>query len=147
MKIASYKSIRPGLSSIFSRLVRWWTSSEYSHTELIFSDGVSGSSSFLDKGVRLKSIVYDPLHWDIIELSSDFNELEARWWFERNLSKKYDLMGLLGFVWKRGTQDKNKWYCNEAIGESLGISDPWRYDPASFHTLIKELNKNNKAKT
>ena len=140
MKIASYKVIRPGFSGIFSRLVRWWTSSKYSHTELIFSDGVSGSSSFLDKGVRLKSITYDETYWDFIEIQG-FDELQARWWFERNQGKKYDVLGLLGFVWKRGTQNKNKWYCNEAIGEALGVEDPWRFDPASFVTLIKEINK------
>lgn len=142
MKIASYKAIRPGFSGLFSRLVRWWTSSPYSHTELIFSDGVSGSSSFLDKGVRLKSISYDKDHWDFFELPNYLDENQARWWFERNQGKKYDVLGLIGFVWKRGTQDRDKWYCNEAIGESLCIEDPWRFDPASFVTLIKEINKN-----
>ena len=142
MKIASYKAIRPGFSGLFSRLVRWWTSSEYSHTELIFSDGVSGSSSFLDKGVRLKSIVYDKDHWDFFELPEYLDENQARWWFERNQGKSHDVLGLIGFIWKRGTQDKNKWYCNEAIGEALGVEEPWRFDPASFITLIKEINKN-----
>jgi hypothetical protein len=146
MKIASYKSIRPGLSGIFSCLVRWWTSSLYSHTELIFSDGKSASSSFIDGGVRFKEISYDNDHWDFIDLHGTFDESKARLWFDSNKGKKYDVLGLLGFVWKRGTQNKNKFYCNEAIGEALGIKDSWRFDPGSFAVVIQEIvNKVNKA--
>jgi hypothetical protein len=144
MKIASYKSIRPGFSGIFSKLVRWWTNSEYSHTELIFSDGTSASSSFIDGGVRFKEISYDNDHWDFIELPESFNEKQARVWFEVNKDKKYDVLGLLGFIWKRGTQDKNKFYCNEAIGEALGIKDSWRFDPGSFAVVISEIIKYSK---
>jgi hypothetical protein len=146
MKIASYKSIRPGLSGIFSRLVRWWTNSPYSHTELIFSDGKSASSSFIDGGVRFKEISYDNNHWDFIELPRSFDETAARLWFIQNGNKKYDVLGLAGFVWKRGTQNKNKFYCNEAIGEALGIKDSWRFDPGSFAVVMQEIvNKVNKA--
>jgi hypothetical protein len=146
MKIASYKSIRPGLSGIFSRLVRWWTNSQYSHTELIFSDGTSASSSFIDGGVRFKEISYDNDHWDFIELPESFNETAARLWFIQNENKKYDVLGLVGFVWKRGTQNKNKFYCNESIGEALGIKDSWRFDPGSFAVVMQEIqSKVNKA--
>lgn len=67
MKLALYKSTRPGLPGLYNRLVRWWTDSEYSHCELVFSDGMCGSSSWLDGGVRLKRIELDPDHWDVID--------------------------------------------------------------------------------
>lgn len=39
MKIAAYKSIRPGLIGIFNRLIQLRLKSQYSHTELVFEPG------------------------------------------------------------------------------------------------------------
>ena len=83
MRAAFYRGTRPGLQGIYSRLVRWIDRGAYSHCELIFSDGMSGSASYIDGGVRLKRIDYDTDHWDVIDLPADSNaERYAREWFE-----------------------------------------------------------------
>lgn len=36
MKLASYKSTRPGIQGLFNRLIRWRLDGIYSHTEIVF---------------------------------------------------------------------------------------------------------------
>jgi len=68
MKIAFYKGTRAGVAGIYNRGVRAIDAGKYSHCEIIFSDGVSASSSFMDGGVRFKEIEYNSANWDIIEI-------------------------------------------------------------------------------
>lgn len=139
MRLASYKGTRPGLSGLFNVATRWWLGGPYSHTELIFSDGACASSSFLDGGVRFKRIEFDPEHWDIIDCLGD--EDAARAWFDAHEGDGYDVLGLIGFVWRRSTHERGKWFCNEAIGAALGIPDPWRFEPVTFPILISQRVK------
>ena len=71
MKLACYKGKRGGTAGFFDAAVRWWTRGPYSHVELVFSDGMSASSSMRDGGVRFKEIEYHPDRWDFIELNVD----------------------------------------------------------------------------
>ena len=139
MKIASYKGTRSGLAGAFNIATRWWLDGPYSHTELIFSDGVCASSSFLHGGVRFKRIEFDPEHWDIIDCPGD--EAAARAWFEAHEGEPFDVLGLAGFIGPRGMQDQWKWFCSESIGAALGIPDPWRFDPVAFPILIAQRVK------
>lgn len=127
MKIALYK----GRGRIFNKLISWWTRGPYSHCELIFSDGLSASSSFLDKGVRFKNINYaaHPENWDFIELDKSFDELFARQFFLDRVGLGYDVQGILGFVFRRVSHWKKKWFCDEIVLASLGIKDSWRFNP------------------
>lgn len=138
MKLASYKGTRPGLQGLFNRAVRWWLGGRYSHTELVFSDGVCASSSWLDGGVRFKLIKFDPAHWDIIDVDGD--ESRARQWFCDHVGDGFDLLGLFGFVWRRGTQDRSKSYCTEAIAAATGFPDPFRFDPCNFPCIFKRAD-------
>lgn len=46
MRAAFYRGTRPGLQGIYSRAVRWIDRGPYSHSELVFSDGLSASEGF-----------------------------------------------------------------------------------------------------
>jgi hypothetical protein len=135
-RAAFYKGTPPGVRGVYNRLIRWWTRSEYSHGELIFSDGMAGSSSFMDGGVRFKNIDFDPCKWDFIELPAAL-EPAARAWFELHQGEGYDLLGNLQFVVARVAHDKRKWFCDEAMAAALGVPDPWRYDPATLASTLK----------
>ena len=130
MKIAFYK----GRKRLFNRLVCWYCRGRFSHVELVLreEDGVStcASSSFMDGGVRIKKIILDPEHWEVIETSADLDT--ALFWLDRHLGNKYDILGILGFLFRRIKQDRRKFFCNEAVGEMLGEIDPWRFDPCSY---------------
>lgn len=139
MKIAFYKGTRPFPQSIFNKGVRWWTGGIYSHCEIIFSDGMSASSSFLDGGVRFKQINYDNNHWDFIDLDKNIEPI-ARAFFKDHEGDKYDVLNLLGFIWRRKDGSDKKWTCSEACASALGLKDPWRYDPNTLHSILSYKN-------
>jgi len=135
MRAAFYKGTRPGIQGIYNRLVRAWTRGPYSHVELVFFDGYSASSSFLDGGVRFKKIDFDPEHWDFVEIPN--GEIKARNWFIRHEGQKYDVLGIAHLVVGFIGQAQNKWYCSEAVAEALGIQDSWRFEPNVLASLLR----------
>lgn len=136
MKIAFYRSTRPGIPGIYNRLVRWWTRSAYSHSELIFGDGMSASSSFADGGVRFKHIDFDPMHWDFVDLAGD--ESAARQWFADRVGAGYDLWGNVGFILGWIRDDPDKYSCAESVAAALGYPESWRYSPAILHAVTTQ---------
>lgn len=136
MKAAFYKATRPGLAGLYNRIVRWWTSGPYSHVELIFSDGIAASASFLDGGVRFKQIEFDTDHWDFIDIPDNL-EPAARQWFEANEGNPYDLLGNFGFLWRPIRGRDGAYFCSEALMAALGLHEPWRYDPCAAYDALK----------
>jgi hypothetical protein len=136
--IAFYK----GKDRIFNKLVSWWTRGPYSHTEFVAEGGLGQlsycwSSSFTDGGVRSKTMVLEPDHWDIVELDLTAEEIyDITEWFKNHVGSKYDVIGLLGFIFRRVADAKNKFFCSEAIGSSLGIVDSWRFDPNTLYAML-----------
>lgn len=138
MQAAFYKGTRPGWQGIYSRAVRVIDRGPYSHCELVFSDGMSGSASYIDGGVRFKRIAYDPAHWDFIELPAHL-EPYARDWFERNAGAPYDLMGNVRFVLPWLSDSERGWFCSEALGAALGWKEPWRYGPNGAAAMARTM--------
>lgn len=138
MRAAFYK----GRKRLFNRLTAWWLRGPYSHCELILGTDLQGrsicaSSSFMDGGVRVKHMVLDPDHWDVIDVggSADF----ARDWLQVHHGQGYDLLGLVGFVMRVLGQDKSRWVCSEAVAAMLGIPDAWRFDPCSLWAALMRV--------
>lgn len=134
MLIAFYKSTRPGLQGIYNITVRAWTRSPYSHAEIVFSDGMAASSSFVDGGVRFKRIDLNPAHWDFIEVGGD--ETTVRQWFTDHEGKAYDLLGNLGFIVGFIRDGSDKWSCAESIAAALGYLEAFRFSPAILHPVM-----------
>lgn len=126
------------MQGVFSRVVRWWTNGPYSHCEAVFGSDLSipvlcASSSFLDGGVRLKEILLDPAHWDVLDVPAiDQHNVEA--WFRDHLGQKYDVAGLLSVI-SPVRHDKSKWFCSEAIAAGAGFPEAWRLDPRRFYDV------------
>jgi len=137
MKLASYKGTRPGLAGLFSIACRWWLGGDYTHTELIFSDGVAGTSRSPEGGVVLHKITYPADEWDLIEIDGD--EAYARKWFEDHVGAKFDVIGLLGFIWRRRDGQQTRWFCSEAVAASLGFPEPFRFDPCTLPNVFKRV--------
>lgn len=130
MHIALYK----GRGRLFSKIVCFWTQSPYSHCELVFSDGMCGSSYDLDLGVRLTKIDFDPRHWDFLKIEGD--EEYARSWFEAHAKEPYDYVGLLSYVLPI-KNNPYKWTCVKAVLTALKYEDAWRFEPSMLPSLFK----------
>lgn len=136
MKIAFYK----GRKRIFNRLVSWWTRGPYSHCELVLDDGLSVSASFMDGGMRYKRIEFNPDHWDFIEIGAETPVIRER--ITKLLTpkpRKYDILGLAGFVFRRISDDKDKMFCSESTLFMIGVYDPWRFDPNTLYAMAKSF--------
>lgn len=138
---AFYKGTRPGLAAIYSVGVRMIDRGPYSHCELVFSDGVSASASFIDDGVRFKRIDYDPANWDFLEIPDPTGAIErfARAWFEKHKGYKYALIGNLHFILGFLRDSETRKFCSEALAASLGLSDAWRYGPNGLYALLRDV--------
>jgi len=59
-------------------------------------------------------------------------------WFEARLGKKYDFLGLAGFIVRLIPGEKNRYFCSEAAAEALGFKNGWRFTPnALFSALVR----------
>ena len=144
MKIAFYKGTHPGLPGVFNRLVRWWTRGPYSHCEAVYGDRLTdgtwlcASSSKMDGGVRFKQIDVTGANWDVMEVAVG-DEAASKAWFTAHVGAKYDVAGILGFVWRRVENARDQYFCSEAVATSIGVPEAWRFDPNTFAAAVRRV--------
>lgn len=139
MRAAFYKGRKPGIAGIFDVAVHHWEDGCYAHVELVFADGSSASSTFLDGGVRFTKpgdIDFTADDWDFIELVG-FDEASARAWFEQHVGDKYDVWGDARFVCGLIHQRPHEEFCSEAVGAALELEDAWRFDPNALACALR----------
>ena len=139
-RAAFYRGTRPGLAGVYNRAVRWIDHGPYSHSELIFSDGLSGSASWMDGGVRLKRIDYDPARWDFIDLPPELEAAAGQWFIDHD-GEPYDLRGNIRFLCGVVRESEKGWFCSEATMAALGFTDPWRYGPNGAAEILRDWVK------
>ncbi|WP_025915522.1 hypothetical protein [Herminiimonas sp. CN] len=139
MRAAFYKSTRPGMQGIYNRLVRLGEKGPHSHCELIFSDGVAASASYMDGGVRFKQIDFNDADWDFVELP-DHLEPAARQWFTDHEGQAYDLLGNARFPLIFLPLSRDKSFCSSAVASALGISGGWRFGPNALHSVLRSMS-------
>ncbi len=127
MKVIFYGN-RKG--NIFDKLIRWWTSpllqmfngewvNSYSHVEILFSDGMMFSASQYENSTRFKVHKYKRSIWKYVDLEvTETEERVVREYCKSVNGKKYDYLGILGFV--IGLHHNNKkWFCSEVCTKAL----------------------------
>jgi hypothetical protein len=141
LRIAFFKGTKTGLAGIYNRGVRWIESGDCSHFELIFSDGKSASSSYMDGGIRFKDIEYDLDKWYVYDLPWA-DEKKARAYFEARAGKvKYNLAGNIHFVFGFIRGDTDGEFCSEACAGALGFKNPWQFPPNQLHNIVLLINE------
>jgi hypothetical protein len=133
-KIAFFKGEGSLKARLFGYVVRWWDRGHYSHCELIFSDGLSGTA--FSGGVVLRQRTFSDGEWDYIDLPTHL-ESAARKWFQDHEGKSYDYVGLLRFVFGFLSPSRDKWFCSRACADALGLMDGWRESPNGLYSEIR----------
>ncbi len=137
MKILFYKA---KYGTWLDKLISVATFSKYSHCELMFSDGVCGTSSIRDGGVRLKKINIIPDHWDIYDVETSSPEGAIRYWFKTYIDGKYDTIGAICSVFRFNPDfDNDKWFCSELCGVFTCLDNS--LTPGALHKKLKKLGK------
>lgn len=140
--VAFYKGVQPGVKGLYSRTARFIDRGIYSHTELVIPNFGSASSSFIDKGVRVKQINYTSVgDWDFLPVKDTEGELAKRAsdWFLQHNGQAYDLLGNLRFASNAFSDSKDRWFCSEAVIESMGFSESFRYGPNGAAAFLQDV--------
>lgn len=121
------------------RLIRWGSSSPYSHVELIGPDGQGWSASPRDGKVRKTEIDFDSGHWDIIELPwKNLDVVADR--VNDEMGKKYDWIGVISnHVVRLVRPSRGKWFCSELVAHGLGLDKPHTYSPGSLADTVRYM--------
>lgn len=131
MQVIFLKANRP-TAKLIEKVIAFWTApfkdklngkwkEGFSHCELF--DGTNKYSSTFSgnvKGVRANIHVHNEYSWvyvDVPEINAD----KAIEFFNTQLGKKYDYLGLYGFVIPFKDHE-SKWFCSEIVTEALKIS-------------------------
>ena len=136
MHLAFYCATHPK-SPWLSRLTDWLSGGYgYSHVEMVFSDGMSFSSSAFDSvdlpdgrtlknGVRIKQIDYahHPDRWRLVPLPfvSPKDERAMREWAEKTWAEGhgYDFNGVSRFVLPWMREHPEKYFCSEVCATAM----------------------------
>lgn len=136
MKLMLYRANRgTWLDKAINLLSGWYG---YSHCELLFSDGMSFSSSPREGKCRFKSITYGD-KWYEVELYNITPEKEAQIRYEcsRYVGKKYDYLGIfLWFLIPVGIEDGSRWWCSEICSKLLGLRS-YKISPNRLAEMFK----------
>lgn len=141
--LASYKSTHAGWMGVINRVIRFFTKSQYSHSELAIAStahpfeapAVCVSSSGVDGGVRAKTMQLDPAKWDLIELHH-VTASDVLGFLAEHKGQRYDFVGcvraVLPFVSREHT---TRWFCSELCATVIGHTEPWRLHPGVLHAV------------
>jgi hypothetical protein len=126
-----------------TRMVQKGEFSRVTHVEAILAeheDGsvTIGSASLREGGVRFKRCHLTPEHWIIVDVPR-WDAAKAAQWFAEHDGEKYDWRGAFAscmpFAWGR----KNEWFCNGAVGESVGLNSSEIFGPSQFASICESI--------
>ena len=142
--IVVFQRRAPGL---LSKLIRWWTRSEFSHCEVLF--GRIMVSAVEGVGVRSLVVTEDlsAAQWEVVT-PPKHDDRDAYLWAISEQGCKYDWLGILFCqIFKFGRQHKDRWFCSEFCTAALQHAGlftqvrPYRYSPGGLYYLMTGVRK------
>jgi hypothetical protein len=125
-----------GDGKIFDKLNRWWTKGEYSHVEIVVDGTAYGADAWSGRVIQRHVSGFNPQKWDIVPVSSE-KDLQ---WLEKQVGKKYDYLGILGFFFF-AAQRTSWWYCSELAAVFTGIKER-PISPQRLYEILTEDKDN-----
>ena len=138
-----YLAFRINEPRIFGWLVRLMRGGDQSHTEAaVHIEGDPRhwciSASYMDGGVRSKWIdITDPRKWRVYRWDHDHQEPAQ--WLEDHKGWGYDILGLLGMLWRPFGHVHHKMFCSEANADMIDLPEPELYDPRTLESVVAAL--------
>lgn len=131
MQLAVYKA----KGTILDALIRWWTGSSYSHCELVIN-GMAYSSSARDRGVRHKKIVFNPDHWDFIDIPwAKVEDVLA--YFDRTEGEPYGWSDIIARQVFNRPGNSSGQFCSEWCAAALVLFAPTVFSPETLASYCR----------
>ena len=134
MMLAFYKAEH---GTKIDKIVAAAIESEYSHVELVFSDGICFSASPRDKGVRFKAINLDNGKWDLYKIDKQFYEEMLKKQVRRFEGQPYDTLGAIGSGIGIPLYSTKKKFCSLIIACIFQL-DNINQNPESLRRILLE---------
>lgn len=97
------------------------------------------SASYRDGGVRTKVTALTPGNWMIVDVP-EWDVVASIAWFKAHDGEPYDWRGAVATVLPGHKRD-GEWFCNEALGASIGFLYPETFGPHQFAAIALTLGK------
>lgn len=127
---------------IFARLVCLLRGGDSAHCEVAWKwSGYQHeciSASWLDGGVRQKSLRLAPEKWRIYEVEAATLPGD---WFREHAGAKYDVLGLLGILFAPAGHSFQRWFCSEVAADILGLTEPNQFDLRALESICARFGK------
>lgn len=128
MRLALLKAPLPGLKhQLAHRLGTAIDQSKHSHSNIVFSNGLSGSA-WAGEGVQIKVVEYDLDLWTFYTLPREL-EPQVHACFMLHRGAPYDRCGVLRFGISILPESPGKFFCHEITATAFGWRDAHRYGP------------------
>lgn len=129
----------------WSRLIKWYTNSNYSHCEFYCKGQLIGISN--EQQVRKLQQPLNLSKWDVFELKIPFHTHLERF-YNKTQGAKYDWKGiLLSCIFNRKKHNKNKYTCSEWVLNAIDnatdimpIKNYILYSPYEVYEILKNKN-------
>lgn len=137
-------AFRYGDRRLFARLVCLLRGGDSAHCEVAYTKPDEAgqffcvSSSWLDGGVRSKSMPLPPEKWRAYEIEADSGLLT---WVTFHDGAGYDVLGLLGIVFPPVGHRRKRWFCSEAAADILGLREPHIYDLRTLESVCARYGR------
>lgn len=129
---------RAEYGNIVDKTIALWTSSLYSHVEIVVGDDPR-TAYWYSTSPRLlritkRHINYDPDKWRLIDVDIDLDRLEKI--YNETKGAKYDFLGiLLSEIIPLDIHNQNRWYCSEWCSYVLDLENT-RMSPQKLYEEI-----------
>ena len=133
-----YLATYTGRGSLVNALIRFWTNSDASHSEIVIA-GCGYSSSIMDKGVRCKRIDFNDGKWELLPLrwvrSNDIIQ-----YFAATQKHKYGFKDLLCRQFMHfPCGDSPNQFCSEWCAAAIGLKSGREFSPALLRDVIADI--------
>lgn len=133
--------------TLLGKLIRFFSRGKFSHTSINLNGVIY--EAHIGTGVR----TIQEKDWDgkYILSSTTFKidvhtHRELKYWLDRQVGKKYDLWGVLSFIWRFAQPQKGKWFCSELAMVTLAkqfhlYEYNQRQSPTDFYYYLQAIYK------
>lgn len=148
MKTITVRFLRD--KSFFSRLICWYTQSEWSHVEFVTPTGYLGAMP--QGGVQIRDFNYTDVSAEEFRSIQVFNsEADKFWlWAYAQIGKPYDWTAIFGLLLHRNWRNQGHWFCSEMVTQGFEIAGVKILDTAHINfitprdvaltTILKKVN-------
>ena len=134
MQLAFYKAKH---GTLVDKIIAKVTDSEYSHVEIVFSNGISYSASPRDKGVRFKEIDMETGKWDLYKIDRQFDEELLKIHLKKFEGQPYDVLGAIGSGFGIPLYSPHKKFCSLIMAWIFCLEDI-NQNPESLRRILLE---------